>query len=68
MLVGGFKVFDIVIFCLGVSLIAKIVVYEKIIVCFIILLYCLYVLVFNISKKSRVVKIWEIVMYISCKM
>lgn len=67
-LAGGSKVPDIVIFCSGVSLIAKTVVYEKTTVCFITLSYCLYVLASNISKKSRVVKIWETVMYTSCKM
>lgn len=63
-LAGGSKVPDIVIFCSGVSLIAKTVVYEKTTVCFITLSYSLYVLASNISKKSRVVKIWETVMYI----
>lgn len=67
-LAGGSKVPDIVIFCSGVSLIAKTVVYEKTTVCFITLSYCLYVLASNMSKKSRVVKIWETVMYTSCKM
>lgn len=42
-LAGGSKVPDIVIFCSGVSLIAKTVVYEKTTVCFIALSYCLYV-------------------------
>lgn len=64
-LAGGSKVPDIVIFCSGVSLIAKTVVYEK---NNRLLSYCLYVLASNISKKSRVVKIWETVMYTSCKM